>query len=118
MYADVIVDISSGQLDKSYQYAIPERLAEKAVIGAPVRIPFGRGRRGGYIVGLSEEPKIEVERIRPILAVEENGRVIESQMIELAYFIRENFGATMNAALRTVLPVKRAVRPAEKKTVV
>lgn len=118
MYADVIVDISSGQLDKTYQYAIPERLAEKAVVGAPVHIPFGKGKRKGYIVGLSEEPKLETERIRPLLAVEENGRVIESHLIELAYYIRENFGATMNAALHTVLPVRRTVRPAEKKTVV
>ncbi|MDE7210748.1 MAG: primosomal protein N', partial [Lachnospiraceae bacterium] len=50
--------------------------------------------------------------------MKERGQVIESQMIELAYFIRENFGATMNDALRTVLPVKQAVRRVEKKTVV
>ncbi len=118
MYADVIVDISSGQLDKTYQYSIPERLAAAAVVGAPVVMPFGHGRREGYIVGLSEEPKIEVGRIKPILAVKEHGQVIESQMIALAYYIRENFGATMNDALRTVLPVKQTVRRVIKKTVV
>ena len=118
MYADVIVDISSGQLDKTYQYRIPESLAAAAVVGAPVVMPFGHGKREGYIVGLSEEPKIELERIKPILAIKEGGEVIESQMIALAYFIRENFGATMNDALRTVLPVKQAVRRVEKKTVV
>ncbi len=118
MYADVIVDISSGQLDKTYQYSIPEPLLVVAVMGAPVVIPFGHGKREGYIVGLSEEPKIALERIRPIIAVKENGQVIESQMIALAYFIRENFGATMNDALHTVLPVKQAVRRVEKKTVV
>lgn len=118
MYADVIVDISSGQLDKTYQYSIPDTLLSTAVVGAPVVMPFGHRKREGYIVGLSEEPKIEPERIRPILAVKERGKVIESQMIELAYFIRENFGATMNDALRTVLPVKQAVRQVEKKTVV
>lgn len=118
MYADVIVDISSGQLDKTYQYSIPERLAAVAVVGAPVVMPFGHGRREGYIVGLSEEPKIEVERIKPILAVKEHGQVIESQMIALAYYIRENFGATMNDALHTVLPVKQKVRRVKKKTVV
>ncbi len=118
MYADVIVDISSGQLDKTYQYSIPERLLSTAVVGAPVVMPFGHGKREGYIVGLSQEPKIAVERIKPIFSVKERGQVIESQMIELAYFIRENFGATMNDALRTVLPVKQAVRRVEKKTVV
>lgn len=116
MYADIIVDISSGQLDKTYQYRIPEELAGQAVVGAPVLIPFGKRQQKGYIVGLSEEPKIEVGRIRPISGIEQNKKVIESQMIELAYYIRENFGATMNDALHTVLPVKRSVKPVEKKT--
>ncbi len=118
MYADVIVDISSGQLDKTYQYSIPEQLLSVAVMGAPVIIPFGTAKREGYIVGISGEPKIAVERIKPIIAVKEKGQVIESQMIALAYFIRENFGATMNDALHTVLPVKQAVRRVEKKTLV
>ena len=118
MYADVIVDISSGQLDKTYQYSIPEQLLSVAVMGAPVIIPFGTAKREGYIVGISGEPKIAVERIKPITAVKEKGQVIESQMIALAYFIRENFGATMNDALHTVLPVKQAVRRVEKKTLV
>ncbi|MDE7061081.1 MAG: DEAD/DEAH box helicase family protein, partial [Lachnospiraceae bacterium] len=118
MFADVIVDISSGLLDKTYQYSIPQCLKDEAVVGAPVEIPFGHGKREGYIVGLSEEEKIAIERIKPILAVKKRGQVIESQMIALAYFIRENFGATMNDALRTVIPVKQAVRRVEKKTVV
>lgn len=118
MYADIIVDISSGQLDKTYQYRIPEKLEKQAVIGAPVRIPFGARQRKGYIVDLSEEPKIAKERIKPLIAIEERGRVIESNMIALAYFIRENFGGTMNAALHTVIPVKKEIRQVEKKKIV
>ena len=118
MYADIIVDISAGQLDKTYQYRIPEKFAAQAVIGAPVLIPFGNRQRKGYIVDLSEEPKIEEARIKPLIAVEERGKVIESNMITLAYFIRENFGGTMNAALHTVLPVKKEVRQVEKKKLV
>lgn len=116
MYADIIVDISAGQLDKTYQYRIPEELREEAVVGAPVVIPFGRTRKRGYIVGLSEEPKIEEERIKPIAGVESGRKAIESQLIELAWFIREHFGATMNAALHTVMPIKKEVRQVEKKT--
>ncbi len=118
MYADIIVDISSGQLDKTYQYRIPEQLEAQAVIGAPVRIPFGSRTRNGYIVGLSEEPKIDEARIKPLIAIEERGKVIESNMIALAYFIREYFGGTMNAALHTVIPVKKEVRQVEKKKLV
>ncbi len=117
-YADIIVDISHENLDKSYQYSIPEELAEAAVIGALVLVPFGRGNRyiQGYIVGVSNEPKWKVDLIKPIHQIVNNALVIESQLISLAYWIKETFGATINDALKTVIPVKKTVKAKEKKT--
>lgn len=117
-YADIIVDISHENLDKSYQYSIPEELAEAAVIGALVLVPFGRGNRyiQGYIVGISNEPKWKVDLIKPIHQIVNNALVIESQLISLAYWIKETFGATINDALKTVIPVKKTVKAREKKT--
>ena len=39
----------------------------------------------------------------------------ESQLIELAWWMKERYGSTMNQALKTVLPVKQKVRGEEKK---
>ena len=118
-YADIIVDISHQNLDKSYQYSIPEELKEEAVIGALVLVPFGKGNRfiKGYIVGISEAAKWKVELIKPIHQIVPGGLVIESQLISLAYWIKETFGATMNDALKTVIPVKKSVKSKEKKTI-
>ena len=112
MYADIIVDISSENLDRTYQYRIPDELADRAVVGAPALISFGRGNRmiRGYIVGLSGEPKIEEGRIKPIADIPDGDMAIESRLISLAYWIRENYGASMNEALHTVIPVKKKVR--------
>ena len=119
LYADIIVDISHESLDKTYQYKIPEHLYDRAKIGMPVEITFGNGNRKiqGYIVGLSEQPKIEEHRIKDIANIPENGVPIESRMIALAHWMKENFGGTMNDALRTVLSVKKTVRPVEKKKI-
>ncbi|HKL99247.1 MAG TPA: primosomal protein N' [Mobilitalea sp.] len=118
-YADIIIDISQENLDKTYQYSIPEKLRTLAVIGAPCIVPFGKGNRqiGGYIVGISEEAKIKVELIKPISNVAVDAPVIESHLIYLAYWIKETFGGTMNEALKTVIPVKKAVKIKEQKTV-
>ena len=64
-YADVIIDISLEKLDKTFQYLIPEELEDVIGLGNQVVIPFGNGTRRvkGYVVELSEEPKIEPERI-------------------------------------------------------
>jgi len=119
LFADVIIDISHENLDRTYQYRIPEELASAAVIGAPVVIPFGAGNRSvkGYLIGLSREPKIEINRIKPLKAIEKNGLVMESRMIALAARMKEMFGGTMNDALRTVMPVKRSVKPVNNRTV-
>ena len=101
LYADIIVDISQEKLDKTFQYLVPKELASRIEEGKKVRIPFGNGGREltGYVVGLSSEPKIEPGRIKPILAVEEQGMEIESRLISLAAWISRNYGSTMNQAL-------------------
>ncbi len=119
LYADIIVDISHESLDKTYQYKIPERLQDKVRVGLPVVLTFGNGNRRltGYIVGLSEMPKIEEYRIKEIEDLVDKGIPIESRMIVLAHWMKENFGGTMNDALRTVLSVKKSVKPVEKKQI-
>lgn len=115
VYADIIIDISHENLDKTFQYAIPQELQPKAVIGALALVPFGKGNRSiqGYIVGLSEEAKIQPELIKPILSIPENAPKIESHLIGLAYWIKETFGGTINDSLKTVIPVRKAVKRKE-----
>lgn len=119
LYADIIIDISHENLDKTYQYAIPDVLADRAVIGALVVVPFGKGNRkiNGYIVGLSDTPKIDEALIKPLLSVVEGAPVIESHLIHLAYWMKETFGGTMNDSLKTVIPVRKAVKRKEHRSI-
>ncbi|MCR5322831.1 MAG: primosomal protein N' [Lachnospiraceae bacterium] len=120
MYADIIVDISAENLDKTYQYSIPERLMDKITAGTPVNIPFGKGNRtiAGYVVDLSDKPKIPPEKIKPIASVREKANSIDSKMVALAWWMKEQFGSTMNDALHTVIPVSRKVKENVARTIV
>ncbi|MCD8152356.1 MAG: primosomal protein N' [Clostridiales bacterium] len=108
-YANVIVDISLSKLDKTFQYAIPTSLNEKIRPGVLVEVPFGNGNRivRGYVVDVTDTPEFDVGRMKEIASVVTKGVPIEAQLISLAAWIRENYGGTMNQALKTVLPVKR-----------
>ncbi|MCD7826463.1 MAG: primosomal protein N' [Clostridiaceae bacterium] len=112
LFAEVIVDISVKSLDRPFQYRVPEALEKDAVVGAQVLIPFGKGdrRMKGFIIGLSGKPVYDVNRTKSILQVVKQGVVAESHLLSLAYWIKENYGATMNDAIRAVLPVKREIR--------
>ncbi|MBR1674598.1 MAG: primosomal protein N' [Eubacterium sp.] len=116
-YADVIIDISHEKVDRVFQYKIPDGLKEKVNIGTPVTIPFGRGntKRQGYVVGISDEAQWEEDKIKDILEVPPKQLSIESRLIELAGWMKEHYGSTMIAALKTVAPVKEKVRKVSRK---
>lgn len=112
LFADVIVDISLGNLDKTYQYRVPDELAGEISSGSLVRVPFGKGNREvkGYVISISSIPQFEIDKIKPISGIETGSIPIEGKMIALAYKIHENCGGTMNDALHTVLPVRKKVK--------
>ena len=45
IYADIIIDISSEKLDKTFQYRVPEELEQEIKVGMVVSIPFGNGNK-------------------------------------------------------------------------
>ena len=119
IYADVIIDISLEKLDKTFQYLIPKELEDVIGLGTQVVIPFGNGSRRikGYVVDISEEPKIDPARIKPLCGVAKDSLAIESQLISLAGWMKRNYGSTMNQALKTVIPIKKKESVKEKKVV-
>lgn len=117
IYAGVIVDISHEKLDKIFQYSVPEDIASVISIGNKVNIPFGAGHRTGYVVNLSNTPEIAPDKIRPIDGIVKSSTTIDERMIKLAYWMKTNYGSTINQALKTVIPVKEKVKQVNNRTV-
>ncbi len=113
MFADVIVDIASGELDRTFQYRVPAGMEDRIVPGVRVSIPFGRGSRmiEGYVIRTDSRASYPEEKIKDIEGIVPGGVSVESQLITLAADMRTVYGSTMAAALKTVIPVKRQVRP-------
>lgn len=114
-YADIIIDISHEALDKVFQYRVPLSLWEEVQPGSRVFVPFGRGNREteGYVIAIRQEADYEESKIKEILRVNTEGISVESELIQVAAFLKEKYGSTMIQALRTVLPVKTKMKPKE-----
>lgn len=119
MYADIIIDISHEQLDRTFQYAVPDKLEDVIEVGSTVYVPFGKGntRRMGYVISLSNTPSYPVEKIKFIDSVMDCRITVAGNMIKLAAWLRKSYGSTMSQALKTVIPVKDKVKHIEKKAV-
>ena len=114
-FADVIIDITHEKVDRPFQYRIPGKLSEEIHVGCQVEVPFGKGNhiRTGYVVGLSDRAEYDPSRIKEIADICRNSVSAEAQLIQLAWWMKERYGCTMNQALKTVLPVKQQVRRQE-----
>lgn len=121
MYADVIVDISYEKVDKPFSYRVPEDLQSRISIGSVVRIPFGNGNRTrkGYVVGFRDSVDYDENKIKDIADIDDKDVPIESQLIELAVWMKKRYGGTLSQSFSCVLPVKRRVkrRPASEKDI-
>lgn len=118
-YADVIVDIAHEKVDRPFQYRIPEGMREGIAEGMCVQVPFGAGNKllKGYVTAIKDTPDFDPARIKEIKAIQERGVSVEEKQMQLAVFLKKNYGSTMIQALKTVLPAKQSVKSIEKKTV-
>lgn len=118
-YADIIVDISHEKLDRVFQYRVPESLRGVLETGMCVTVPFGRGNKPtkGYCVGLGQDCRFDPGRIKEVAGIAPRGVEVEDRLIELAGWIRRNYGSTMIQALKTVLPARQSVKKLEHRRV-
>ena len=111
-YALVIVDISGEALDRPFSYLVPESMSSDVRPGVVVRIPFGSANRErkGYVIGLTDQPGIETDKIKEIRQVLVGAETEESRLIALAAWMKDTYGCTMIQALKTCLPIRMKVR--------
>jgi primosomal protein N' len=115
-YADVIVDISHEKVDKPFTYSVPKEIEGSLSIGTPVMIPFGSADhlRRGYVIGLRDTYALPENnrsfRIKEIAHIADRQVGIEDEFMELAIWMKNRYGCTLNAALNAVLPVKKRIR--------
>ncbi|WP_066683807.1 replication restart helicase PriA [Christensenella intestinihominis] len=105
MYARVIVDISHTQVDRVFEYGIPDGMEIRP--GMRVRVPFGHMKdTEGIVIGLEESSEYAPEKIKEILCPLDDFCALTGEQIALAGFIKQKYNTTLAAALRFMLPAQ------------
>lgn len=124
-FARVIIDISYNKLDRPFTYRIPEEMQASIQPGSLVLIPFGRGnvRRRGYVIELTDQCSLEASKVKEIagLPVTESGYSEDDDgafAVQLAAWMKRQYGSTMSAALKTVLASRKPGRPVRSREIV
>lgn len=120
IYADIIIDISTEKLDRTFQYRVPESLRDRVCPGSLVSVPFGKGNRviTGYVVSLTGEPEFDPDKTKDIIDIKEDNKDRPvGTLLQLAAWMKHHYGGTLIQSLKVVLPKKTPVKPVEKQTV-
>lgn len=106
MYAEVIVDIASEQVDRVFTYRVPEAFSRMLFQGSRVRVPFGFKEKEGFVIRLKEQADYDESRVKDIIAPLENYPALLPPLMDLAQEIKEKTHCPLCEALRLMLPAQ------------
>lgn len=127
-FANIIIDLTTEALNKSFVFKVPESLEGKIKRGDKVIVPFGRGNkdREGYvleILSLSElkEKKFyktdkyfksadAIDNLKEIKDIANTKIAANDILLKIAIFLYREYAAPIATCINTVLPVKEKVR--------
>ena len=103
MVAQILTQIKSKQVDKTFTYKIPKELEPKIKVGIRVIIPFGKQKLEGFVLKIEEEKQYDYE-LKNILEVVDEYPILTDEMLELGKVISNKTLCTLVNAYQTMLP--------------
>lgn len=103
-YAKVAVEAANFSFDKEFDYIIPESLADSALKGCRVTVPFGIKNKKclGIIFDVTDHS--DGKRLKKISEVLDSKPLLNDEMLLLAVWIKERTFCTLYEAAKSMLP--------------
>ncbi len=99
------MDIPVPHLDRVFDYAIPDALADEVRPGVRVRVRFAGRLVNGFVVGIESESEHDVRPIERILGPD---AVLTAEVSELAERVAEHYAGSVHDVLRFAVPPRHA----------
>ncbi|MBC1999537.1 primosomal protein N' [Listeria marthii] len=100
--AKVIVDVPAMQVDRPFDYFIPEDLEELIRPGMRVSVPFGNRKIQGFVIALGETE--ENPKLKGIDGVMDLAPVLNEELMELGDWLAEDTLSFRVSAYQAMLP--------------
>lgn len=102
--ARVAVERAGFHFDKLYSYLIPERFASRAIPGARVVVPFGKGNGKSVGIIFSVADETEVDKVKPVIDFPDEEPVADERTCRMALWLKEHTFCTLFDGVRAQLP--------------
>ena len=100
MIAEIILNSNAKDLDRTFDYEVPQEMQKDIKIGNRVFVPFGRRTEEGFIIDFKEKSEFKT---KSIISFDENPFLNETK-IELAKWIAKRYFANLSDCIKLMLP--------------
>ena len=114
MIAKVVLNNKEQNIDRTFDYLVPNALESKALVGMRVKVPFGFRNNSveGIIVELLQSS--EFGKLKEIKSIIGNEPVCSPEMLELGLWLSKKYFCTLYQAIRLMTPPGMASGVSEK----
>ena len=103
-YAEIIVDLSAGAVDRLFTYSVPEGM--EIGEGWQVEVPFGPRSLEGFVVSMKDHCDLPPEKVKAVRRAVWDYPVILPELLELAVWMHERYLCNLVDALRLMIPAQ------------
>ena len=103
MIAGVLVEITNKNVDKVFDYNVPDNLVSSIKIGVRVSVPFGKMILDGFIIEIKNSKDTDKE-LRSIIDVIDNEVVLTDELLELGKIMQKKTLASLISCYQVMLP--------------
>ena len=105
--ASVAVDVPLANLDRPFDYLVPDELAEAAVVGARVRVRFAGRLRNGFILELRTDSARD--KLLPLQGVLSPEPVLTAEVTRLVRAVADHYASSFADVVRLAVPPRHAL---------
>jgi len=105
LYAQVAIESALPQLDRYFDYAVPEELQNTIAVGQRVRVPFGRNKsnQDALVVGLTDSIDY-TGKLGSIAELVSEAKVLQPDVLALCRAVADRQAATLADVLTHAVP--------------
>jgi len=103
MYAEVLVELKSKNIAKTFTYKVNDKDKNEIEIGKRVLVPFGHQELEGFVLNIKNTCNDDYE-VKEIIKIIDENPVLNKELLELGKFLSESTLCSLISAYECMLP--------------
>ena len=103
MVVGVLVELSNKNIDRVFEYSVPEELTSLMKVGIRVLVPFGKMELEGFVLNIKNHKDTDKD-LKEVISVVDSSVVLNTELLELGKDIQKSTLSTLISCYQVMLP--------------